>query len=379
MAHNARYARLAIEYTKLMNLAARSWFIKIRPIETQPGWPPEKYIISYQCRGIASIDEHELPRVSELHQVSIYMGSEYPLKEPYLRWLTPIWHPNIGHEEPHHVCTNNVQNWFAAKPLAELVFAMGEMVQYKHYHAKWTPPYPLDRAAADWVLEVAEPQGILGPDKPFDDRPLLKPQRMRQTSNAASLGGSVKTGKGIVIGRSPIANGVGPDDKAIKSLKGVASELTENPEGRRTSVIRFGKRIAQDLHANTLEPPGPPETRLLGPLPRQSDDNGIPGADLYSVEIYKDGQLQRVAQFSQSVLSIGRGSLGASVDVVLDGDQTMSRLHIIIERDESGAFWVTAKGQNPVTVAGRSLPRERSIGIERGELIQICSYSLKLQ
>ena len=109
----------------------------------------------------------------------MYMGSDYPLKEPYLRWLTPIWHPNIDHLEPHHVCTNNVQNWFAAKPLAELVLAMGEMVQYKHYHAKWVSPFPFDRAAAEWVLEVAEPKGIVGPHKAFDERPLLRAQQMR--------------------------------------------------------------------------------------------------------------------------------------------------------------------------------------------------------
>ena len=114
----------------------------------------------------------------------LFSGTFFPISTlptplEVLAWLTPIWHPNIEHLEPHHVCTNNVQNWFAAKPLAELVLAMGEMVQYKHYHAKWVSPFPLDRTAAEWVLQVAEPKGIVGPNKPFDDRPLLRAQRMR--------------------------------------------------------------------------------------------------------------------------------------------------------------------------------------------------------
>lgn len=369
MAHNARYARLAIEYTKLMNLAARSNFINIRPIEMQPGWPPEKYIITYTCRGIASVDEQDAPRVSEFHQVSMYMGSEYPLKEPYLRWLTPIWHPNIAHEEPHHVCTNNVQNWFAAKPLAELVLAMGEMVQYKHYHAKWIPPYPLDRAAADWVLEVAEPQGLLGEYKPFDDRPLLQSQRMRNGERAYSQVNAEQLKKRIRLGSSAL--GLGSLKK--KTVGAVVESPLEAPSlqisisGTGGGAIRFGKRSK----------PADGETRRRLVYPVEAEDNQIVSPS-YALEIAKDGELQRVETIEKPLLSIGRGALGRPVDLVLEGDLTMSRLHVILERDESGAVWLTAKGQNPVVVGGRVVPRERSIGVDKGQVIEICSYSIKL-
>jgi ubiquitin-protein ligase len=360
MAHNARYARLAIEYTKLMNLAARSNFIEVQPVEVQPGWPPEKYIITYRCRGIASIDQQYLPQVSEFHQVSMYMGSDYPLKEPYLRWMTPIWHPNIDHLEPHHVCTNNVQNWFAAKPLAELVLAMGEMIQYKHYHAKWISPFPLDRAAAEWVLQVAEPKGIVGPNKPFDDRPLLKAQRMRNQSHFGRPIATAQAARRIVLGRvqKPVYVERAPDEK-------VFSQSGSMPLQPLAKAIKFGRETGA----------APKDTKRLVPV---VEDKAGP-LPTYSLEISKDGKLQRVEQIAKQQLSIGRGALGKPVDLALEGDLTMSRLHLILERDESGAFWVTVKGQNPVLVNGRAIPRERSIGVDAGQVIDICSYSITIR
>lgn len=200
MPHDPRFARLAIEYTDLMNLAARSEFIEVEPVEVQPGWPPEKYLIIYRCKGIAGIDEERAPIFSEFHQVSMYLGRDYPLQEPYLKWLTPIWHPNIQHEEPRHVCTNCVQNWFSSKRLSNLVLIMGEMVQYKRYHAQWTPPYPIDVETARWVREYAEPLGIITPEHPIDRRPLLRPQQMRGVPTS-SVAPKASTVRGIKFGR----------------------------------------------------------------------------------------------------------------------------------------------------------------------------------
>jgi hypothetical protein len=207
MPHDPRFARLAIEYTHLMNLAARSRFIKVEPVDVQPGWPPEKYVVTYTCKGIAGIDEGGAPIFSEFHQVSLYLGRDYPLREPYLKWLTPIWHPNIEHEEPHHVCTNYIQSWFSSKRLSDLVLIMGEMVQYKRYHAQWTHPYPIDRETACWVIDYAEPSGIITPERPVDRRPLIRPQRMlskqRPSDAPDASAGRIKFGKVIRKGAEP--------------------------------------------------------------------------------------------------------------------------------------------------------------------------------
>src|SRR5262249_28677049 len=146
----------------------RSPFIKIEAVDAQPGWPPEQYLITFTCKGIARIHDDGSPVASSHHQVSLYMTREYPGQEPQLQWLTEIWHPNIEPNPPRHVCTNTVQTYYPQKPMDEFVIALAEMVQYKRYHAKWEAPFPLDATVARWVREVAEPNGWLGPMKPFD-------------------------------------------------------------------------------------------------------------------------------------------------------------------------------------------------------------------
>ena len=171
--HDAKSTRLKDEYEKLLKLERRSKFIKVEPVDVQPGYPPEKYLITYTCRGIGRIGQDGEPVPSEFHQVVMHL-IDFPAREPVLKWVTPIWHPNIEHDGPRKVCTDNPKSWFPTKSLDGLVFAIGEMVQYKRYHAQWKPPYPVDKEAAKWVLGHAEPKNIVGPDKPFDARPLLR-------------------------------------------------------------------------------------------------------------------------------------------------------------------------------------------------------------
>lgn len=187
MALHGRRARLLLEYEKLINLEKRSEFIKVEPVDSIEGMPPENYLITFNCRGIAGLNEDKSPQFAEFHQVSMKLSSNFPNQEPYLKWLTPIWHPNIEHKEPHHVCTNNVQNWYATKSLDDLIVTLGEMVQYRRYHAAWIAPFPLDKEAADWVINYAEPNGFVGPEKPIDERQILRPQKTRLRGAAAPL------------------------------------------------------------------------------------------------------------------------------------------------------------------------------------------------
>jgi hypothetical protein len=54
--HNPRQVRLAIEFTNLVNLASRSDFIRVEPVDARPGWPPEKYLVTYTCRGVVGVE-----------------------------------------------------------------------------------------------------------------------------------------------------------------------------------------------------------------------------------------------------------------------------------------------------------------------------------
>jgi proteasome lid subunit RPN8/RPN11/ubiquitin-protein ligase len=169
-----RFGVLAKAYAELINLVKRSKFIKFQSVDIKPYQPPEKYIVTFTCRGIALVNEEGVPQVSDFHQVSIYLDDAYPKQEPHLKWITPIWHPNIDHREPHYVDLSPTRGWHSNKSLDELVLKLGEMIQYKRYHAEWSPPWPLDKEAAMWVREYAEPKGILNKDKPFDKRSLVQ-------------------------------------------------------------------------------------------------------------------------------------------------------------------------------------------------------------
>jgi ubiquitin-protein ligase len=166
-------SRLRKEYEDLRKMERRSNFIKVEPIEVQHGHPPEKYVITYTCLGIKGIKEDGEPIPSDLHRVEMTLV-DFPAKEPVMKWLTAIWHPNIEREGLRKVCMDNPKSWYPTKTLWALVRDMGEMVQYKSYHAKWISPYPADKQAAKWVRDYAEPNKIVGPEKPFDDRPLLR-------------------------------------------------------------------------------------------------------------------------------------------------------------------------------------------------------------
>jgi ubiquitin-protein ligase len=181
--NDARNARLQKEYTDLMNLSRRGsrmgGLIKIEPVNYKDGCPVEEYIITFKCKGIIGIKDNLTPIYGNFHQVKLTLGTEFPVSEPFLRWLTPIWHPNIEHLEPHHVCTDKTVSWWPGRNLKDLVITLGEIVQYKQYHAAWKAPYPLDREVAKWVEEYAEPNGILSKGNPVDTRPLLPRQRVR--------------------------------------------------------------------------------------------------------------------------------------------------------------------------------------------------------
>ena len=182
--NDPRTRRLRSDYEKLVELSSRSEFIDVEGLNAVPGVPFERYVVTFTCRGIAGIDSSRQPIYSDHHQVAIYLDAGYPRLPPHLKWMTPIWHPNIQHEEPFGVCINANTWWAPGRGLDQSVLMMGEMVQYKNYHPYETFPTRLDPEVADWVL-WAEKQGIISQDHPVDDRELMRPQRIKEPSSAS--------------------------------------------------------------------------------------------------------------------------------------------------------------------------------------------------
>ena len=194
MAHvDPRTRRLNSDHEKMIEIQSRSDFITFETPNQTSGMPPETYVITYRCKGISGIESNRNPVYSEEHKVEVYLHAGYPNQAPKFKWLTPIWHPNIEHKEPFRVCIDNTW-WAPGRGLHTVATMLGEMVQYKNYHPYDTPPYPIDREAAQWAME-AEQHGWIGPDHPVDDRELLRPQRIKNSSSvtptpAPTQGGS---------------------------------------------------------------------------------------------------------------------------------------------------------------------------------------------
>jgi len=173
-----RMRRLSADHELMKELAARSALITFKAESVRPGLPPERYFVTFKCKGIASVDRSGKPKYAERHQVEVYLHSQYPHRWPGLKWLTPIWHPNINHLNGS-VCIDAAW-WTASRSLDRLVIMLGEMVQYKNFHddpAK--PPFPWDVEAARWCREyrTKHPAAF-----PVDKRELLRPERVKITS-----------------------------------------------------------------------------------------------------------------------------------------------------------------------------------------------------
>ena len=172
---NPRIRRLKMDYQLIQELTARSDLIQVEPLLVRSGLPPEHYTVTFKCKSIVGIDGKGNPKIGEHHQVDIYLHTQYPQRWPGMKWLTPIWHPNINHLNGT-VCIDAAW-WAASRSLDRLVIMLGEMLQYKNFHDDPTkPPFPWDPDAARWCREYRGKH----PDAfPLDKRELLRPERIK--------------------------------------------------------------------------------------------------------------------------------------------------------------------------------------------------------
>ncbi len=169
-----RMRRLRADEKLIQELISRSDLIQIKSTPLKKGLPPEKYIVTFKCKGIASVDRSGNPKYANKHQVEIYLHSQYPQRWPGMKWLTPIWHPNINHLNGS-VCIDAAW-WAASRSLDRLVIMLGEMVQYKNFHDDPTkPPFPWDPEAARWCREYRKKNTNAFP---VDKSELLRPERI---------------------------------------------------------------------------------------------------------------------------------------------------------------------------------------------------------
>jgi hypothetical protein len=175
VAGSPRMRRLKADFALMNELVSRSDLISFRSISSAPNLPPEKYIISFKCKSIVDVDRAGNPKFADHHQVEIYLHNQYPQRWPGMKWLTPIWHPNINHLNGS-VCIDAAW-WTASRSLDRLIVMLGEMLQWKNFHDDPTkPPFPWDVEAARWSREYRKkhPNAF-----PVETRELLRPERVK--------------------------------------------------------------------------------------------------------------------------------------------------------------------------------------------------------
>jgi len=174
-----RLRRLEKEYRLLEEFCDQSDLIDFVPFKQKRGFPPERYHITYRVKSIVGIDHNQVPIFGEKHVAEITIPPTFPLaKQPECKMITPVWHPNIKFDGEYagRICINEgaLGHWHTLDMLAERI---GEMLQYKNYHAENTAPHPEDGRVALWVREFGEPRGVINKAKKVytDSRNLLRP------------------------------------------------------------------------------------------------------------------------------------------------------------------------------------------------------------
>jgi len=129
-------------------------------------------------------------KVLDLHRVEIKLGASYPRTIPEIRWITPIYHPNIS--EIGMVCLGGYgTHWVPSVQLDELCIMLWDMARYHNYDIR----SPYNREAALWVASQETFRF------PTDGRPL------RDVRAALGRIPSSSTAKGPKSGSQAGANG----------------------------------------------------------------------------------------------------------------------------------------------------------------------------
>ena len=219
--------RLAREHRALEDLREQSDLIDFEVLERErekPN-PPNAYLITYKVKSIIGINDDLTPIYGEEHKTEIRLPQSYPMVGASCYMKTDLWHPNIKFhgKEKGHICSN-AKDFGKRYNLYFLAHRIGEILQYKNYHAIEEPPHPDDEIVAEWVREYAEPKNIINKNegKVVDDRPLLKPLEVKEKPD--NFGGIRIISKRIVAsddGQKDTNNQVDNDKKDSNTGGGI--------------------------------------------------------------------------------------------------------------------------------------------------------------
>ena len=143
-----RIRALVADHQDMQDLVSWNSHISFEPNSSHA---PTRYIVTFDYRSFSGLkaDGHT-PQISTDHRVEIILGADYPRRAPNVRWLTPIFHPNIS-PETRDVCLGVIMDrYLPGLGLARLVTMLAEMVQYRNFDMSDA----LNTTAAKWTLDT---------------------------------------------------------------------------------------------------------------------------------------------------------------------------------------------------------------------------------
>lgn len=152
------------------------------------GNPARLFMIEFFGKSLTR--EGDRVSLRHAHQVEVELAAAYPRTPPSLRWLTPIYHPNIS--ETGMVCLGAyAAHWAPGVSLADLCAMLWDMARYHNYDIR----SPYNRDAALWTAHQKSFAFPIDPRPLADIRASLgriepdhAPTRGRVSSPLAPLG-----------------------------------------------------------------------------------------------------------------------------------------------------------------------------------------------
>ncbi|MBV8488155.1 MAG: hypothetical protein JO161_07735 [Planctomycetaceae bacterium] len=233
MHDSPRIRRLKSDYAALQQVRRESSIFAF----DASGNPPCHYRILFLGKGLCR-DRGKI-KIIHKHQVEIKLGASYPRTVPEIRWLSPIYHPNIS--EIGMVCLGGYgTHWVPSVQLDELCTMLWDMVRYHNYDIR----SPYNRDAALWV---ANQTAILFPT----DARALRDRRVAQ--------GRLVAPKSVDKAAGPSGNGSAPSASADGRPSGKTAETSEPSSSAinrvRMLIQRYGRVFGDDSATDQENPP----------------------------------------------------------------------------------------------------------------------------
>jgi ubiquitin-protein ligase len=158
MADSERDQRLRAELESMRQLDAQS---QIMSLDTE-GDPPTKYVVTFRGKTLKrDMTSRADVEVHEIHRCEIRLPYSFPDRPPDVRWLTPIFHPNVSFSGLIRL-TDIGMAWDKDLSLAVLCERLWDMARYAFVDLEKASNF----AAKNWA---ADPTGV---SFPVDPRPL---------------------------------------------------------------------------------------------------------------------------------------------------------------------------------------------------------------